>query len=121
MDQAWELEKEFWKESGAGSAGTFYRRHMISDGYVVTPSGVVSRDELISMWESHPAVRSYDLSEPRFTLVDGSNVLLTYHVTMDADWLPDYAAYMTAMYTWEGSGWALAVRTHTPVAPRRPS
>ena len=115
MDQAWELEKEFWRETAAGRTGAFYRRHMISEGYVVIPSGVVSRDELISRWNEHRPVRSYDLSEPRFTLLDGSNVILNYHVKMDAEWLPNYEAYMTAMYTWEGAGWALAVRTHTPV------
>ena len=36
---------------------------------------------------------------------------------MDADWLPGYSAFMTALYTWEGAGWALAVRTHTPETP----
>jgi uncharacterized protein DUF4440 len=117
MDQAWELEKEFWKESSAGTAGNFYQRHMIADGYVVIPSGVVSRDELIAKWNSHRPVRSYDLSEPHYTLLEGgSNVILTYHVKMDSEWLPQYEAHMTAVYTWEGGGWALAVRTHTPVA-----
>jgi hypothetical protein len=114
MDQAWELEQEFWKESSAGSAGSFYRRHMIAEGYVVIPSGVVSRDELIAKWDQHRPVTRYELSEPRFMLVDGSNVVISYHVSMDSEWLPDYSAYMTALYTWEGSGWALAVRTHTP-------
>ena len=114
MDQAWQLEQDFWKESSAGSAGGFYRRHMIAEGFVVIPSGVVSRDELISKWDKHLPVRSYELSEPRFTLLDGSNVIISYHVTMDAEWLPEYSAFMTAMYTWEGAGWALAVRTHTP-------
>ena len=42
MDQAWQLEQEFWKDSSSGEAGGFYRRHMISDGYVVLPSGVVT-------------------------------------------------------------------------------
>jgi hypothetical protein len=41
-------------------------------------------------------------------------VLISYHVTMDAEWLPAYSAWMTALYTWSGSGWALAMRTHTP-------
>jgi hypothetical protein len=116
MDQAWELEQEFWKETSVGNAGGFYQRHMIAEGYVVIPSGVVSRDELIAKWNQHLPVTSYELSEPRFTLVDGSNVVLNYHVRMSADWLPDYAAWMTALYTWEGAGWALAVRTHTPEA-----
>jgi hypothetical protein len=114
MDQAWQLEQDFWKESSAGSAGGFYRRHMIAEGYVVLPSGVVSRDELITKWDSHEPVLRYELSEPRFTLVDGSNVIISYHVSMDAAWLPDYSAWMTALYTWEGAGWSLAVRIHTP-------
>jgi hypothetical protein len=116
MDQAWQLEQDFWKESSVGNAGSFYRRHMIADGYVVVPSGVFSRDELIARWDKHDPVTGYELSEPRFTLLDGSTVVISYHVKMDADWLRGYSAYMTATYTWEGAGWALAVRTHTPVA-----
>jgi hypothetical protein len=115
MDQAWALEQDFWQESSAGQAGAFYRRTMLTDGYVVLPSGVVSRDELIATWDTHQPIRTYQLSEPRLTLVDGGNVLISYKVEMDADWLPNYAAWMTALYSWEGSGWALAVRTHTPV------
>jgi hypothetical protein len=80
---------EFWKETSVGNAGGFYQRHMIAEGYVVIPSGVVSRDELIAKWNQHLPVTSYELSEPRFTLVDGSNVVLNYHVRMSADWLPD--------------------------------
>lgn len=116
MDQAWELEQEFWEELSAGTASNFYQRHMITEGYVVLPSGVVSRDELISRWSQHAAVTKYELSEPRFMLVDGANVMINYHVTMDADWLHDYSAWMTAFYTWVGAGWALAARTHTPAA-----
>jgi hypothetical protein len=116
MDQAWELELEFWKDAGEGSASGFYERHMITDGYVVLPSGVVSRNELISKWPQRGPVSSYELSEPRFTLIDGPNVIINYHVTMDVDWLPNYSANLTAFYTWQGAGWALAVRTHTPEA-----
>jgi hypothetical protein len=61
-------------------------------------------------------VRSDELSEPRLTLVDGSTVIVSYHVTMDSEWLPDYAAWMTAHHTWEGGDWSLAVRTHAPKA-----
>ena len=116
MDQAWALEQDFWVDAQAGDAAGFYRRHMIADGYVVLPSGVVSRNELVSKWAQHAPVLEYQLSEPRLTLVDGGNVLVSYHVAMNSDWLPDYRAWMTALYTWEGSGWSLAVRTHTPTA-----
>ena len=115
MDQAWALEQEFWQESSAGHAGAFYRRSMVTDGYVVVPSGIISRDELIAKWDTHEPVTRYELSEPRFTLVDGGNVLISYRVSVDAEWLPGYSAWMTALYTWEGAGWALACRTHTPV------
>jgi hypothetical protein len=114
MDEAWKLEQSFWEDSRTGEAAAFYRRHMISDGYVVLPSGIVTRDELISRWDAHRPLRAYQLSEPRFTLVDGSNLLISYAARADADWLPDYEAVMTALYNWVSGGWVLAVRTHTP-------
>jgi hypothetical protein len=117
MDEAWKLEQEFWQEASAGTPGNFYQRHMITDGYVVIPSGVVSRDELTSKWSQHRPVTAYELSEPRFTLLDGPNVIINYHVGMDAEWLPQYSVWMTAVYTWEGKGWALATRAHTPAGP----
>jgi hypothetical protein len=117
MDEAWKLEQEFWREASAGTAGSFYQRHMITEGYVVIPSGVVSRDELASTWSQHRPIPTYELSDPRFALLDGPNVIISYHVDMDVDWLPQYSAWVTAVYTWEGNGWALATRAHTPAGP----
>ncbi|TQS40204.1 hypothetical protein [Cryptosporangium phraense] len=114
MDQAWKLEQHFWEELNEGRAAGFYARHMTSDGYVVLPSGVVERDDLIVRWEQHEPL-TYELSEPRLLLVDG-NVLVHYRVTADGSWLPDYKAYITSMYTWEGGEWALVFRQHTPEA-----
>ena len=34
-------------------------KRMITEGYVVIPSGVVTRDELISRWNEHRPVRSW--------------------------------------------------------------
>jgi hypothetical protein len=116
MDQAWKLEQTFWEESRTGNAAAFYRRHMITEGYVALPSGIVTRDELVTRWDDHRPLRAYELSEPRFMLVDGSNLLITYGARADAEWLPDYVALMTALYTWEATGWSLAVRTHTPTS-----
>jgi hypothetical protein len=120
MDQAWKLEQSFWEESRTGNAAAFFRRHMIAEGYVVFPNGIVTRDELISKWDDRSPLRGYELTEPRFTLVDGSTLVISYGVRTDAEWLPNYAALMTAVYTWEGTGWALAVRTHTPTAAAFP-
>jgi hypothetical protein len=115
MDEAWKLEQQFWEDltHGEGAAG-FYARHMTSDGYVVLPSGVVDRTELIDRWERHEPLREYELSEPRLLLVDGGSCLVHYFVACDGAWLPNYKAFITSLYTWEGAGWALVFRQHTP-------
>jgi hypothetical protein len=114
MDEAWRLEQELWEAVSSGGASAFYARHMTADGFVVLPGAVVERHELIMRWETQPPLREYSLSEPRMVLVDGSSVLITYRVIADGDWLPDYHAQITALYTWIGGEWALAFRQHTP-------
>jgi hypothetical protein len=116
MDEAWKLEQQFWGELTAGDAAGFYARHMTADGYVVLPTGVVERQELISRWSAHEPLREYQLSEPRLLLVDGASVLVNYRVHCDGEWLPNYRAWITSLYTWEGAGWALVYRQHTPEA-----
>ena len=114
MDQAWALEQTFWEESSNGRAVDFYARHMTSDGFVVLPSRVVNRYELIADWGRKGPITSYELSEPTYTLVEGGNVVITYDVKLSADWLPEYAATMTVLYTWGVSEWSLVFRAHTP-------
>ena len=77
MDQAWKFEQHFWEELSEGRAAGFYARHMTSDGYVVLPTGVVERDQLIARWEQHEPL-TYELSGPRLLLVEG-NVLVPAH------------------------------------------
>jgi hypothetical protein len=115
MDQAWQLERELWEATTSGEAAAFYTRHMTTDGYVVLPTGIVDRLELISRWGDKPAMTNVELSEPRMGLVDGESVLISYGVTAHSEWLPNYQAHITALYTWSGGEWALAFRQHTPV------
>jgi hypothetical protein len=119
MDQAWELEQELWKAVSSGDAGAFYARHMTSDGFIVLPGIVIDRNELILRWNSHEPLREYTLSEPRLVMVDGDTVLISYRVVADSEWLPDYRAQVTALYTWSGGEWALAFRQHTPDSETR--
>ncbi len=115
MDQAWAMEQELWEAlSTPGGAGNFYSRHMTTDGFVVIPGAVLDRNELVSNWNRQEPLREYQLSEPRLVLVDGDSVLITYRVAADGEWLPDYHAQVTALYTWSGGEWALAFRQHTP-------
>ena len=113
-DEAWELEREFWAAVGTGDAGGFYRRYMTSDGFVVVPGALVDRQDLITRWDGHQPLRSYQLDEPRTLVVNGESILVSYSVVADADWIPDYRARVTALYTREGNGWALTFRQHTP-------
>lgn len=114
MDEAWNLERTFWEETSRGGVTSFYRQHLVVDGFVVLPSGVVNRNDLILKWDEHKPLRSYELSEPTFTLLEGGNVVITYHVAVDAEWIQDYKAYMTVLYTWAGGRWGLVFRSHTP-------
>jgi hypothetical protein len=117
MDQAWRLEQELWQAVKAGSAGAFYAKHMTTDGFVVLPGALIDRNELIMRWDTHAPLREYTLSEPRLIMVDGDSVLITYRVVADGEWLPNYHAQVTALYTWIGGEWALAFRQHTPDSP----
>jgi hypothetical protein len=81
---------------------------------VVLPNRIVSRNELISRWPELESLQSYELSDPTFTLLEGGNVVITYHVKMEASWLPSYAAFMTALYSWQAGHWTLVFRAHTP-------
>jgi hypothetical protein len=114
MDEAWRLEQELWEAVSSGGASDFYARHMTADAFIVIPGSVIDRHELIMRWEAHKPLREYNLSQPRLVMVDGDSVLITYRVTADGDWLPNYRAQVTALYTWSGGGWALAFRQHTP-------
>jgi hypothetical protein len=117
MDQAWRLEQELWEAVRSGNAGSFYAHHMTADGFIVLPGVVLDRHELINRWETHAPLTRYSLSEPRLVLVDGDSVLITYRVDADGEWLPNYRAQITALYTWVGGEWALAFRQHTPDSP----
>jgi hypothetical protein len=114
MDEAWRLEQQLWEAVSSGGASSFYARHMTADGFVVVPGAVMERRDLIMNLESHAPLREYSLSDPRLVMVDGDSVLITYRVDADGEWLPDYHAQITALYTWIGGEWALAFRQHTP-------
>jgi hypothetical protein len=114
VDQAWQLEREQWEAASSGRAGDFYARHMVADGFIVVPGRTIDRHELISGWVDREPLREFELSEPRMVLVDGESVLISYRVTADGSWLPNYRGQVTALYTWNGGHWALAFRQHTP-------
>jgi hypothetical protein len=114
MDEAWRLEREMWQAISCGGASSFYAKHMTADGFIVLPGTVIERHELIMRGQSRAPLRECELSEPRLVMVDGDSVLITYSVVADGDWIPDYRAQVTALYTWIGGEWALAFRQHTP-------
>jgi hypothetical protein len=114
MDQAWKLEQESWEAARSGRSGEFFARHMTTDAFVVMPGTLISRDRLILGWGDRKPLDRYQLAEPKMVLVDGESVLISYRVSAHAEWLPDYEAQVSALYTWSGGEWALAFRQHTP-------
>lgn len=116
MDEAWKLEQEFWRAATAGESCGFYREHMTADGFLVLPSGVFHRQQLILNQEHQERPTSYELSEPHMVLVDGESVLITYSISSAGNFPSTYLARISSLYTWNGGGWALAFRQHTPDA-----
>src|SRR5690349_10776400 len=115
MDQAWALEEDFWRAVATGQPHAFYREHMVADGFVVMPNRIASRAELVARWEQIAPARRCEISDPVFTVLEGGNLVITYRVSMDAEWIGDYEAFMTAVYTVVGGRWRLICRAHTPI------
>jgi hypothetical protein len=93
MDQAWALEEEFWQAVANGQPQAFYREHMVADGFVVMPNRIASRGELVTRWEQIAPARRCEISDPEFTVIEGGNLVITYRVSMDAEWIGDYEAF----------------------------
>jgi hypothetical protein len=114
MDQAWQVEQEFWQDSATQGPQGWCARYMATEGFIVLPNRVVSRDEAIHGWKDRPPIQSWSVSEPTFTVIEGGNLVISYQVHLDADWLPDYNAFITSLYVWGTDSWLLICRTHTP-------
>ena len=114
MDKAWALERESWEAVRSGNGSDFYARRMTSDGFIVVPGRIIDRQDLIARWKERAPLTRFELSEPRIVLVDGGAALITYTVSADGAWLPDYRARITSLYVLVGAEWALAFRQHTP-------
>ena len=116
MDQAWVLEEDFWR---AGSAGgddvqAYYARVLTSDAFVVIPGQRLAREQLLRNWDHRAPWDSVELEDRHTVLVNGETVALTYRVSASSPDTPKYQARITSVYSWEGDGWALAFRQHTP-------
>ena len=116
MDQAWALEEEFWRVSTSGGVPAYYARVLAADAFVVVPGGTLEREDLLRQWDDRPPWSEYELSESRMVLVNGETVVMTYRVLARDRGGGVYRARASSVYVWAGSGWALALRQHTPEA-----
>ena len=112
MDQAWQLEEQFWAAGAAGDVQDHYAHVLTSDAFVVVPGAVLQREDLMQEWEDRTPWKDYEFTERRTVLVNGETVVLSYRVAATG---PDgvYRARVSSVYTWV-TGWALAFRQHTP-------
>jgi hypothetical protein len=116
VDQAWALEEEFWEASTSGGVSAHYARVLTADAYVVVPGGILEREDLLRQWEGRLPWVDHELSDVRMTLVNGETVVMTYRVRAHDQGGGLYQARISSVYVWAGSGWALALRQHTPEA-----
>ncbi len=114
MDQAWQLEEEFWQAGTSGRVADYYARVLASDGFVVVPGRVLGRDDLLDQWRDRAAWKDFSLTEPQIVLVNGETAALTYHISATQIGGEPYRARVSSIYTWVAHGWALAFRQHTP-------
>ena len=115
MDQAWQLEEDFWRAGSAGGSDVraYYARVLTSDAFVVVPGQVLAREELLRQWDDRAPWERYDIDDRRTVLINGETVLLSYRVSASSPDTPTYEARVSSVYTWE-AGWVLAFRQHTP-------
>ncbi|MFI7589289.1 nuclear transport factor 2 family protein [Spongisporangium articulatum] len=114
MDQAWELEEQFWTAGTTGDVENYYAHVLAADAFVVVPGRVLVREDLMRQWADRRPWSSFELSDRRDALVNGETVVLSYRVratTADAE--GEYVARVSSVYTWV-TGWVLAFRQHTP-------
>jgi hypothetical protein len=112
VDQAWQLEQESWAAAAAGEAAAYYAKIMTDDAFVVLPDRVLDRDEVLD--GGVPPWSSYELEEPRLSLLDGETVLVSYRVAADRPGAGGYRGQVTSLYAWSDGGWALTFQQHTP-------
>ncbi|GAB6897687.1 hypothetical protein [Kineosporia succinea] len=114
MDRAWQIEQEFWQDSAGPGPAHWFARYMAADGFIVLPNRVVSRDGLVHGWSDRGPLRTWELGQPSFTVIEGGNLVMNYEAHLEADWLPGYDAYITSVYVWGAGDWSMICRTHTP-------
>lgn len=114
MDRAWEIEQEFWEHSAGEGPQGWFAKYLATDGFVVLPNRIVSRSDLVHGWDGRGAFQSWSVSEPTFTVFEGGNLVITYEVQVEAEWLPPYAAFITSVYVVGADDWTLICRSHTP-------
>lgn len=113
IDQAWQLEEQFWAAGATGQVPDYYARVLTADAFVVVPGAVLRREDLIRAWDDRDPWQEYELVDRRDVLVNGETVVLSYRVRASVPGGEAYRAQVSSVYTWV-TGWALAFRQHTP-------
>ncbi len=72
-------------------------------------------------WSDRGPLRTWELGQPSFTVIEGGNLVMNYEAHLEADWLPGYDAYITSVYVWGAGDWSMICRTHTPRGRSRSS
>ncbi|TFC47398.1 DUF4440 domain-containing protein [Cryobacterium shii] len=107
-------EHEGWQAILAGRGGAYYRSTMTSDGLLILPGRVVTRDEAPAFFQALSPVTSYKLRDPAVVrLNDHAGVLVYRLIAHRGDEVTEANASTT--YVFKDGGWCVAAHQQTAI------
>lgn len=113
----WAIEEQAWQALSAGSAAQFYGRYLAPQAAMVFPSGVLTREQILSSLESAPPWASYRIDDAHVIILTDDSAVLTYTARAQRTGDTPYQARMTTVFVRDPAGgdWMTAFHQQTPI------
>ncbi|MFO7291609.1 MAG: hypothetical protein FWJ92_01145 [Actinomycetes bacterium] len=108
------LERDFWLEGGGDPE--YWRRHFADDGLIVLSSGMMGKDEVVSVMEAERGWDAVDFDDVRW-VHSASTSILGYQARARSAGSGeiDYQAMIASGYRKDDDGWRLVFHQQTPL------
>ncbi|WP_317064242.1 nuclear transport factor 2 family protein [Methanoculleus caldifontis] len=104
-----DIENRAWKAADTRDAG-FYREYLAPEALIVTPFGVLNREEIIREIAENPLeLPAYALSDERVVPLGEENAVLVYTVSLGG-----HTLYVSTVYARNKGRWRAAFHQRTP-------
>jgi len=111
-DHLCRMEKDFWTQGAK-----FFERNLAYAAIIVLPepTGVLTRDEILTSLGRQPRWSEVTLEEPRLLELSDRAALLTYKATAKRRDSEPYVVRASSAYVRDGGAWKLAFHQQTPL------